>query len=55
VRVGCALCSQAERFGVVAGPQQAKHALCARAELNFGPESILSLKNSLFIFHLVLN
>jgi hypothetical protein len=27
-------------YGAVAGPQQVEHALCAQAELGFGPEAV---------------
>jgi hypothetical protein len=32
--------SRAKRFGSVAGPHQAEHALCVWAELGFGPETV---------------
>jgi hypothetical protein len=52
VRVGQATrhVSRAKLFGAVAGPQQAKRALCTWAELGFGLEAVSKLK-SLFYFH----
>jgi hypothetical protein len=37
-------------FSTVAGPHQAKRALCAWAELDFGPEAVLKLKNHFLFF-----
>jgi hypothetical protein len=37
-------------YGIVAGPQQAEHALCAQAELGFGQEAVLKLKIPFIFF-----